>query len=104
MATKESLEAAIAGALMIDPDPDLIRRVNTAMRDYKFTNVKFMHIFNAVVTIWAWGRKIDAVSVRDELQHQGVLDEVGVESIARVLEAVPSSADAMLYVTKLLEM
>lgn len=98
-ANAEAFEAAILGAMMIDPE--CIEEVRAGLTDYTFRQERFTHIYHAILTLWACGEKGEALDVRDELEHRNLLDEVKVETIARVLDAVPNGANVMLYVAEL---
>jgi replicative DNA helicase len=91
-------EAAVLGSMLIDPEciGDVIEIVE---RD-AFYRIEHRHIFEALISLYEKnkGVGIDAVLLRDELLKRDHLEEVGgVEYIAKILDAVPSSANVAYY-------
>jgi replicative DNA helicase len=43
------------------------------------------------------GRSIDCVLLRDELVMMGKMEEVGIKHIIKIMDSVPSTANAMYY-------
>ena len=91
-------EAAVLGSMVIDPEciGDVIDMVGTAA----FYQIEHRYIFDALIALYEKnkGGVIDGVLLRDELEKRKQLEEVGgVEYLAKVMEAVPSSANVMYY-------
>jgi replicative DNA helicase len=93
--SRHALEAAVAGALIIDPD--CIDEVCEALADYVFEDVWCMYICRAAQTLRLWEQEVDAVTVRDEIAYRLGAGVFPVEFLARVLDAVPSTADVLAY-------
>ncbi len=96
----ESLEAeaAVLGSMIIDPG--CIGQVVEEIKAEAFYRIEHRYMFDAIVALYERnrGEGIDAVLLRDELKKRGQLDDVGgVEYIARVMDSVPSSANAGYY-------
>ncbi len=94
-------EAAVLGSMLVDPVciGEVVEFLGSAGTG-AFYRVEHQIIFDSLVRLYEKnkGVGIDAVLLRDELEKQKQLDEVGgVEYIARVVESVPSSANVMYY-------
>lgn len=90
-------EAAVLGSIMIEPA--CFTEVAEILCIEAFNRYQNQAIFEALLRIYnsGDGESIDAVLLRDELVTMGRMEEVGVEYIARILDSVPSSANAMYY-------
>ena len=90
-------EAGVLGSMIIDPFciskvlPKLPRSDVFFLREHQI-------IYDFLVKLYIEGKPIDAVSLRTELKEQGKLKEVGgVEYIAKIMQSVPHSANAVYY-------
>jgi replicative DNA helicase len=97
----KSAEAAVLGSMIIDPAciGEVIEYLGSDAAG-AFYRVENQMLFDALVTLFETNRGdgIDAVLLRDELERRKQLESVGgVEYIGRILESVPSSANAMYY-------
>jgi len=93
-------EAAVLGSMIIDPE--CIGQVVEQLSSEAFYRMEHRYIFDALVKLYETnrGEGLDAVLLRDELEKRKQLEEVGgVEYLAKIMESVPSSANAMYYAT-----
>lgn len=89
-------EAAVIGSMIIDSR--CIEDIRDVLNIESFFHEQNRLIFDALMRIHERRDKIDGVIVRDQLEKDGTLEDVGgVEYIANVLQSVPSSANAMYY-------
>jgi len=95
-------EAAVLGSMIIDPEciSEVVEQLGTSA----FYRIEHRYIFDALVGLYERGIRgegwagIDGVLLRNELEKQGRLEQVGgVEYLAKVMESVPSSANVMYY-------
>jgi replicative DNA helicase len=91
-------EAAVLGSMILDPV--CISEVVELINSSAFYRIEHQMIFDSLVSLYEKnrGEGLDGVLLRDELERQNQLDEVGgVEYLARIIESVPSSANVMFY-------
>ena len=89
-------EEAVLGALLIDPDA--IIRVATFLNPEDFYREKHGWIYDTTLTLHDRREPIDLLTVCDELEHRGQLDEVGGPAfITALVNAVPTSIHAEHY-------
>lgn len=91
-------EAAVLGSMIVEPD--CIGDVVEVLERDAFYRIEHRHIYEALVSLYEKnkGVGIDAVLLRDELAKRGLLEEVGgVEYIGKVMDSVPSAANAAYY-------
>jgi len=112
MPESPAAEAAVLGSMIIDPQciGDVVEQLDREA----FYRIEHRHIFDALVALYekgpvlqfedgsesdkAPGHAIDAVLLRNELEKNKRLEEVGgVEYIARIMDSVPSAASVMYY-------
>jgi replicative DNA helicase len=95
----ESLEAeaAVLGSMLLDPE--CIGLVVQKIKTEAFYRLEHQMIFDAVVVLWEKnGNDFDLVLLRDELKKRNQLEEIGgPEYLAKIAEAVPSSANIEHY-------
>jgi replicative DNA helicase len=94
----QSIEAeeAILGALLIDPDA--IIRVATILRPVDFYREKHGWIYDTISSLHERREPVDFLTVCDELDRRGQLDEVGGAAfITSLINAVPTSIHAEHY-------
>lgn len=94
----QSIEAeeAVLGALLIDPEA--IIRLTTILRPEDFYREKHGWIYDAILVLHERREPIDFLTVCDELDRQGRLDEVGGPAfITSLVNAVPTSIHAEHY-------
>jgi len=91
-------EAAVVGSMIVDPS--CIEPVLDIVNADDFCLPKNRTIFNALISIHDKfnGDASDAILLRDELNNRKQLEAIGgVEYIAKVMESVPSAANAKHY-------
>ena len=91
-------EAAVLGSMIIDPRciGDVIELLDRSA----FYHTEHQILFDAIVALFEKnrGEGIDGFLVRDELERRDQMQEIGGwEYLQRVLETVPSSANAVYY-------
>ena len=83
-------EEAVLGALLIDPDA--IIRLTTIVRPEDFYREKNGWIFDAIFTLHERREPVDYLTVCDELERRGQLEEVGGAAfMTSLINAVPPS-------------
>ncbi len=89
-------EEAVLGAILIDPDA--IIRVATFLRPEDFYREKNGWIYDTALNLHERREPIDFLTVCDELERRGQLDEVGGAAfITTLINAVPTSIHAEHY-------
>ncbi|MEZ6196490.1 MAG: replicative DNA helicase [Planctomycetota bacterium] len=89
-------ETCVLGAIMLDNDALGIATEIIGPAD--FYDPQHRAIFEIVQKLYEANRAVDPVTVRDELQADGRLDEVGGQAaLLRIMEAVPSAANVADY-------
>lgn len=89
-------EEAVLGALLIDPDA--IIRLTTILRPEDFYREKNGWIYDAVFALHERREPVDYLTVVDELDRRGQLDEVGGAGfMTSLINAVPTSIHAEHY-------
>jgi len=91
-------EAAVLGSMIVDPE--CIGDVVEVLQRDAFYRIEHRHIYEAIVSLYEKnkGVGIDGVLLRDELAKRGLLEEVGgAEYIGKILDCVPSAANAAYY-------
>jgi replicative DNA helicase len=89
-------EEAVLGALLIDPDA--IIRLTTIVRPEDFYREKNGWIFDAIFTLHERREPVDYLTVCDELERRGQLEEVGGAAfMTSLINAVPTSIHAEHY-------
>ncbi len=91
-------EASVLGSMIVDPRciGDVIELVGRNA----FYHTEHQMIFDAVISLYEKnrGEGIDGFLVRDELVKRGQIDSIGgLEFLQKVIETVPSSANARYY-------
>jgi len=91
-------EAAVLGSMIVDPR--CIGEVIELLGSDAFYHSEHQVIYDAIVALYEKnrGEGIDGLLVRDELQRNDRLDDIGGwEYLQRVIETVPSSANVTYY-------
>ena len=93
-----SAEAGVLGSMVIDPE--CIGQVVEQISSTAFYRVEHQIIFDSLISLYEKnkGEGIDGVLLRDELERNGQLEDVGgVEYLGRIMDSVPTSANVMYY-------
>lgn len=89
-------EEAVLGALLIDPEA--LFRVASFLRPDDFYVQKNGWIYTAILALHERREPVDFVTLRNELEAQGLLDEVGGAAyIAQLIDAVPTAIHVEAY-------
>jgi hypothetical protein len=90
-------EAGVIGSMIIAPET--IPQVLEILPDETaFYLPEHQKVFIAIVGLYKAGNPVDGLTVRTLLNEKNQLDEIGgVDYIARILDSVPSSANAFYY-------
>ncbi|MBN2212534.1 MAG: replicative DNA helicase [Sedimentisphaerales bacterium] len=94
----QSLEAemGVLGSMLIDSQ--CIAEVIPMLQAESFYRQEHRTIYHAVLTLYEANKPVDIVLLRDELKRQGQLEQIGgVDYLVRVVESVPSAANAVYY-------
>jgi replicative DNA helicase len=90
-------EAAVLGSIILDP-ACLAEAAELLCVDafYRYEN---QAIYEALLRISnrGDGKSIDCVLLRDELVTMGQMEEVGIEHLVKIMDSIPSSANAIYY-------
>jgi putative DNA primase/helicase len=98
----ESAEAAVLGSMIVDPS--CIHEVMKQLTRDHFYLPANRAIWDAIMRLLNRGDGLDGLLVRAELQQQGRLDNIGgPDYLQRVLDSVPSSANAAYYARLVIE-
>jgi len=99
MFSKEA-EAALLGAVLIDPK--VLRKLNVSSGDFYLNRHQF--IFDAMQSLSSSGHDIDMLSVSEELDKRGKLNEIGGPAyLMELLSSTPSSYHAETYAKSVCE-
>jgi len=90
-------EAAVLGSIIIDPV--CLAEAAELLCVEAFYHFENRTIYEALLRISnrGDGKSIDCVLLRDELVTMGKMEEVGIEHLIKIMDSVPSSANAMYY-------
>ncbi len=89
-------EAGVLGSLLIDPEA--IVQVADFLRPDDFYREAHRLIFQAVLDLYESGEPADLITLADELQRRGKLDEIGgISYVSSLANQVPTSRNAAHY-------
>ncbi|MGB9776524.1 MAG: replicative DNA helicase [Anaerolineae bacterium] len=89
-------EEAVLGSLLIDPDA--LYRVASFLRPEDFYIQKNGWIYEAILALHDRREPVDLVTLRNELEARGILEEVGgVAYLARLIDTVPTAIHVEAY-------
>jgi replicative DNA helicase len=89
-------EEAVLGSLLIDPDA--LYRVASFLRPEDFYIQKNGWIYEAILALHERREPVDFVTLRNELEARGILEEVGgVAYLARLIDTVPTAIHVEAY-------
>ena len=92
----EDAERAVLGAMLIDENA--ISIAQQFLRPEDFYSSRHRKIYEAVLSLFNKGTRPDLLTLNDELERTGKLDEAGgSDQIASLTHAVPSSANTEYY-------
>ena len=89
-------EAGVLGSLLIDPGA--IVQVADFLRPEDFYREAHREIYRAVLDLYETSDPADLITLTDELQRRGKLDEVGgISYVSSLANQVPTSANVEYY-------
>src|SRR5215471_21413452 len=89
-------EAGVLGSLLIDPDATV--QIADFLKPEDFYRETHRVIFEAVVDLYESGEPADLITLTDELQRRGKLEEIGgVSYVSSLANQVPTSANVEYY-------
>src|SRR5690242_11431123 len=89
-------EEGVLGSIIIDPEA--VVQVADFLRPDDFYRDAHRAIFQAVIDLYAERGPADLITLCDELQRRGRLEEIGGQAyIATLVNAVPTSANVEYY-------
>ncbi len=89
-------EAGVLGSLLIDPEATV--QVADFLRPEDFYREAHRAIFQAVLDLYEGGQPADLITLTDELQRRGKLDEIGgISYVSSLANQVPTSANVEYY-------
>ncbi|MCA9322430.1 MAG: replicative DNA helicase [Planctomycetes bacterium] len=89
-------EMCVLGSIMLDNDA--VALVSESLRPADFYDRDHRAIYEAVLGLYDENRAVDVVTVKDRLDADGRLSEMGgIDVLMRVMESVPNSAHAADY-------
>ncbi|TAK22037.1 MAG: replicative DNA helicase [Chloroflexota bacterium] len=92
----ERAEAALLGALLVDPDA--VSRISTILRSGDFARARNGRVYEAIVTIYSRRDTVDFVSVAAELDRSGQFDMLGGPAyLTSLINQAPTSLHAETY-------
>ncbi|MCK4374147.1 MAG: replicative DNA helicase, partial [Candidatus Brocadiae bacterium] len=87
----------VLGSMLLSPEAVYLARERLA--EASFYKLAHQDVFNAVVQLTDAHNAVDLILLRDELARQEKLDKVGGQAyLLELMEAVPTSANAELYI------
>ena len=93
--SEEAEQSALGSAII---DPEALAVLADLLRPEHFYELRHQRIFEALLSLFARGAPVDLLSLSDELQVRGHLDDVGGEPyIAELCCAVPTALNVKHY-------
>jgi len=93
--SEEAEQSALGSAII---DPEALAVLADLLRPEHFYELRHQRIFEALLSLFARGAPVDLLSISDELQVRGHLDDVGGEPyIAELCCAVPTALNVKHY-------
>ena len=88
-------EQSILGSMLIDPAciPDVVNKVKST----EFYIDANREIFETMFSMFSLGKRIDPVTVLDEMKQQGVWKETSPRYLAELMEVTPTAANVLEY-------
>ena len=89
-------EEALLGSIFIKPD--VIGDIVEIITPNDFYKNNYRIIFSEMLNVYNTGKIVDALVIKDSLEYQNLLDEIGGEDILYGLtDVVPTAANAVTY-------
>ncbi len=95
-------EQATLGALLLDADA--VGTVIRYLRPDNFYSLQNQKIFQAIISLFNNGQRVDLITLTEELRQQGLLAQAGGPGyVASLTDTVPTSANVEYYAKVVLE-
>ncbi|WP_235859244.1 replicative DNA helicase [Priestia flexa] len=89
-------ETSVLGAVLYDPD--IIDGVVPKLEERDFYNAAHRHIWNGILNLYRKNKPIDVVTVSEQLNQKGILQDVGgVSYLTQLADSVPTTANTIYY-------
>ncbi|MEH7115863.1 replicative DNA helicase [Neobacillus vireti] len=89
-------ETSVIGAILYDPE--IIDGIIPRLEERDFYNAAHRHIWNGILNLYRKNKPIDIVTVTEQLNKQGLLEDVGgVTYLSQLAGSVPSTANTTYY-------
>ncbi len=88
-------EVSVLGSILIDNR--VLPKVLEIVSSEDFYNLKNRKLFEIFEKMFRENVPVDAVTVHDRLQQEGIFEEIGKEYLLTVIESVPSTDNALHY-------
>ncbi|MEG2460154.1 MAG: replicative DNA helicase [Clostridia bacterium] len=90
-------EKAVLGAMIIDSDA--IVAATEKLKDDDFYREDHRQVYKAMMDLYSLGRKIDPITLKEQLKLNNCLDKVGgIEYITSLVDALPTTSNINEYV------
>lgn len=97
MPHSDSAEQAVLGAMLIDSR--CIPQVVEALRPEDFYTKQHIEVFEAIYSMFALSKKIDPVTVQEQMRQDGsYVEDVTRSFLLQLMEVTPTAANVMEYV------
>ena len=92
-------ERSVLGAMLLNPDAvGLVTEILQGSAVDAFYVPAHQYIYDAIITLYAKAKPIDAITLQDQLERDGTLEDAGgLPYITDLTGAVPTSANAQYY-------
>ena len=92
-------ERSVLGAMLLNPDAvGLVTEILQGGSFEAFYVPAHQYIYNAIIALYGKAKPIDAITLQDQLERDGTLDDAGgLPYITDLTGAVPTSANAQYY-------
>ncbi|TCW00418.1 DnaB-like helicase C-terminal domain-containing protein [Biostraticola tofi] len=94
-------EQSVIGSLLLDPQSDNCQRVLSMLKPETFYSRQHQAIFGVIRDMNAKHQTIDGLTVTDELESRGLIEQVGgLGYVMQISRGIPSTANVMAYAFK----
>ncbi|MEL7157485.1 MAG: DnaB-like helicase N-terminal domain-containing protein, partial [Actinomycetota bacterium] len=94
-------EESVLGAMMLSREA--IADVVEVLEPEHFYKPAHGHLYDAIMSLYSGGQPVDAVTVAEELQRAGLLDEIGGPAILLDLQATTPAISNATHYAKIIE-
>ena len=93
----DEAEKAVLGAILLNTDPETVTEVFNVLKEEDFYRYPNRILYAAILRLANRHDSIDLITLKDELQSSGVLQEIDLSYLASLTTGVPSSANVGHY-------